>query len=1122
MLDVARWLAEQGLEQYAEAFAENAIDGEVLRTLSEDDLKVLGVKALGHRKKLLAAIALLSEQPISNRLAEGSRPRTVEPSGVAERRQLTVMFVDLVGSTELAAKLDPEDLGDVMRSYQSRCTEVITRWGGHVAKYMGDGILAYFGYPKAHEDEAERAVRSGLAVVNAVGELDTPGAAPLAARVGIATGAVVVGELIGEGAAQEEAVVGETPNLAARLQDLAEPGAVVIGPGTQRLVASLFNLTDLGSLELRGFGEKVQGWQVQGEIRAESRFAARSATGLTPFVGRQHELGLLLDRFEQAREREGQVVLLSGEPGIGKSRLAHALTEHLTGAPHTRLRYYCSPHHVNSALHPVIEQLERAAAFEHDDPPERKLDRLEALLSQGTNDPAAVAPLFAALLSIPLGRRYTPLDLPAQRQRELTMGALLDQLSGLAARQPVLMVLEDGQWLDPTTTELFERTIERLRTLPALLLVTFRPEFAPPWTSYPHMTSLTLNRLGRRHSTEMIAAVAGGKPFPEEILAQIWAKTEGVPLFVEELTKTVLESGLLDDRGDRYELTGPLPPLAIPATLQDSLMARLDRLAPVKEVAQFGAVIGREFSYGLLAALSPLEERALQEALSQLVGSELVFRRGTIPDATYSFKHAFVQDAAYGSLLKSRRQQLHGRIAAVLRERFPEAVEANPELMARHCAEAGLAKEAIQHLTKAGRQALERSANAEAVGHLSKGLSLLETLPAGPERDTAELDLLVALGPPLIATKGFTDQEVEKIYLRARALCQELGNATQLVPVLVGLANIHLLRADLRQARELGEECLALAQRHDDPGVRMAAHRMLGSALHFLGEFPQARAHLEQANGLSEGYQRRFDASLYLISGSRVYCRSIFARVLWALGYPEQALSSSDEALRLAEETSHGHTLAQALSLAAAFHLDRRDVERTERLAREAVTLATEHDFPYWRATGRLWSGWALVQRRDIEKGVTQIQESLAQFHARGDVQTIPHALTVLAQVYGQVGEPQKGLEALAEALVVLERTNERRREAEVHRLRGELLLSLSGPHRGDAEACFERALAIAREQSARMWELRAAASLARLRADQGERQKAHDLLGPVYGWFTEGFDTADLKEARALLDELT
>jgi predicted ATPase len=838
-------------------------------------------------------------------------------------------------------------------------------------------------------------------------------------------------------------------------------------------------------------------------------------------VGRHHEVGMLLDRFEQARESEGQVVLLSGEPGIGKSRLAHSLIERLAGEPHTRVRYYCSPYHVNSALHPIIEQLERAAAFESDDPAERRLDQLERLLSRGTNDPAAVAPLFAALLSIPTGTRYPPLDLAPQRQRELTITALLDQLSGLAARQPLLMVLEDGHWLDPTTTELFERIIERVQTLPVLLLITFRPEFEPPWTSYPHMTSLTLNRLGRRHSVEMVAAVAGGKPLPEQVLGQIWAKTEGVPLFVEELTKTVLESGLLEDEGDRYKLVGPLPPLAIPTTLQDSLMARLDRLAPVKEIAQIGAAIGREFSYRLLAALSPLEESALQEALSHLTGSELVFRRGTIPDATYSFKHAFVQDAAYASLLKSKRQQLHARIAGVLSERFQEAVEAEPELIARHCVEAGLAKEAIQYLTKAGRQALERSANAEAVGHLGKGLTLLETLPAGPERDTVELDLLVALGPPLIASKGFTDPEVEKIYLRARVLCQELENTTQLVPVLVGLANIHLLRAELRQARELGEECLRLAKHYDDPGVRMAAHRMLGSTLHFLGEFAEARAHLEQANALRERYQRRFDASLYLISGSRVYCRSIFARVLWALGYPEQALSSSDEALRLAEETSHSHTLAQALSLAAAFHLDRRDVQRTECLAREAVRLATEHDFPYWRATGRLWGGWALVQQQDIEKGVAQIQESLAQFRARGDVQTIPHALTILAQVCGQVGEPEKGLEALTEAQVMLERTNERRREAEVHRLRGELSMLLPAPHAGNAEACFHRARAVAREQEAKMWELRAATSLARLWRDEGKHAKALDLLAPVYGWFTEGFDTADLEEAKALLDEL-
>ena len=582
-MDLAHWLRSLGLERYEQAFRDNEIDVDLLPNLTADDLKDLGVALVGHRRRLLDAIARLRDERPGSEAAAGER--ATEPSAAAaepnadpssrplprseaERRQLTVLFGDLVGSTALSARLDPEDMRSIIGGYQDVCGAVIQRYEGHVARYMGDGVLAYFGWPQAHEDDAERAVRAGLALVTRIGELTAGDGTPLAARVGIATGQVVVGDLIGGGAAQEE-VVGETPNVAARLQGLAAPGSVVIAAATQHLIGGLFELVDLGWLELRGFGGEVRAWRVVGYSRAESRFAARSASGFTPFVGRQHELGMLLDRFEQAKEGEGQVVLLFGEPGIGKSRLAHSLIERLAAAPHTRVRYYCSPYHVNSALHPVIEQLERAAAFEPDDSPERKLDKLEALLSQGTIDPAAVVPLFAALLSIPHGTRYAPLNLPAQRQRELTIAALLDQLCGLAARQPVIIVVEDGHWLDPTTTELFELMIERVQTLPVLLLITFRPEFAPPWTRYPHMTSLTLNRLARRHSVEMIAAVAGGKPLPEAVLGEIWAKTEGVPLFVEELTKTVLESGLLEDRGNRYELTGPLPPLAIPATLQE-------------------------------------------------------------------------------------------------------------------------------------------------------------------------------------------------------------------------------------------------------------------------------------------------------------------------------------------------------------------------------------------------------------------------------------------------------------------------------------------------------------------------------------------------------------------------
>src|SRR5262245_39028751 len=842
--EITNWLRGLGLEQYASAFEDNEIDAAVLPELTADDLKDLGVSLVGHRRKLLAAIAALRDEasPAETRaastpslplIANDPGPKSMTP---AERRQLTVMFCDLVGSTALSARLDPEDLREVIGAYHRCVADTVGRYEGFVAKYMGDGVLVYFGYPQAHEDDAERAIRAGIELPEAVGRLTADDGIALAIRVGINTGLVVVGDLIGEASAREQAVVGETPNLAARLQALAGPNGVIIGPGTHRLVAGLFDLADLGANEIKGFGEKVQAWRVQGESRAESRFAARSATGLTPLIGRQPELDMLLDRFEQAKDGEGQVVLLSGEPGIGKARLVHALLARLAGEPNPTIRYYCSPYHVNSALHPVMEQLERAAGFEPEDRPERKLDKLE-LLIRGTDDVAAVAPLFAALLSIPAGSRYGALNMSAQRQRELTIAALLDQLGGLAARQPVLMVLEDSHWLDPTSTELFERVIERSQTLPLMLLITFRPEFAPPWTSYLHVTSLTLNRLGRRHSTEMIAAVAGGKPLPAAILDQIWAKTEGVPLFVEELTKTVLEPGLLEDRGDRYELAGPLPPLAIPATLQDSLMARLDRFVAVKEVAQIGAVIGREFSYRLLATLSPLEETALQEALSQLVGSELVFRRGTIPDATYSFKHAFIQDAAYRSLLKTKRQQVHAQVAKALRERFPDVTESQPEVLAHHLTEAGLTVVAIGSWQRAGEMAAERSANAEAAAHYHRGLELLRTLPESAERNERELDLLTALGSLLMATKGEGHAEVATVYGRARDLCRVEGDTSRLAAVLQGLRIYHMVRADLASAQKAAEELLALGERTGDSGYQIEGHRAIGLVSFHAGEF---------------------------------------------------------------------------------------------------------------------------------------------------------------------------------------------------------------------------------------------------------------------------------------------
>jgi class 3 adenylate cyclase len=770
MVDVSRWLAEQGLGHYAEVFAENGIASDILRDLTDADLKELGLN-LGDRKRLLKAIAALDSEGMQDRAGAVEPAATPAASRDAERRQLTVLFCDLVGSTELATRLDPEDLGAVMRAYHRATAAVIESFDGHVARYLGDGVLAYFGWPKAHEDDAERAVRTGLGLVGAVARLEPNEEVRLRARVGVATGQVVVGDLVGEGAARDETVVGETPNLAARLQTLAAPESVVISQATRRLVRGLFEVEDLGPQRLKGFAEPQTAWRVEGEACAEGRFEARQTAGLTPLVGREEEITLLLRRWERARDGEGQVVLLSGEPGIGKSRLVRELRGRLGEDVHLTLTYQCSPHHITSPLHPLIEQLERAAGFARDDPPAARLDKLETLLAPGTDRLDEAVPLIAALLGISSGERYPALELTPQRQKELMLEALLEQLAALAAEQPVLVLHEDVHWIDPTTQELLSLAIERTQRLPVLTIITFRPEFTPPWTGQPHVSTLQLIRLGQREGAAMVDRVVGEKALPDEVTAHIVVKTDGVPLFVEELTKAVLESGLLADAGDHYELSGPLPPLAIPATLHDSLLARLDHLAPVKEVAQIGAAIGREFPHALLAAVTDRPEAQLRDALDQLVSSELVFRRGTPPEAIYSFKHALVQDAAYGTLLRSRRQQLHARIAQVLEERFPDIVESQPALLAHHFTEAGLTADAVDCRCRAARLAVAQSAHLEAIAEATMGLEALAGLPDGPERRRQELDLQLALGRGFLIAKGEAAPETGAAYSRAVDLC---------------------------------------------------------------------------------------------------------------------------------------------------------------------------------------------------------------------------------------------------------------------------------------------------------------------------------------------------------------
>ena len=773
------------MPEYAECFAQNDIDFAILGDLTDQDLEKIGVASLGHRRKLLRAIANLegveTGAPAAPAPAPSARPRAGES---AERRQVTVMFADLVGSTALSARMDPEDLREVISAYQKCVAETVRRFGGFVAKYMGDGVLVYFGYPQAHEHDAERAVRAGLELITAVTALKTHSV--LQTRVGIATGRVIVGDLIGSGEAQERGIVGETPNLAARLQTFAEPDTVVIAESTRKLLGNLFELHDLGAKELKGIDAAVRAYAALRPSAVESRFETlRTAT--SPLVGREEEIELLLRRWAQAKAGEGSVVLISGEPGIGKSRIAETIVERLSAEEFTQLRYFCSPHHVDSALYPSITQLERAAGFRREDIAEQRLVKLEGVLAQGTNDLNETVCLLADLLSIPTGDRYPRLELTPQKRKEKTLTALITQLDELSRRQRVLMVYEDVHWSDPTTRELLDLVIDRVSGLRVLVIITFRPEFNPPWVGRPHVTLVSLSRLPPRQRAELIMRVTGGKALPKEITEQIIDRTDGVPLFIEELTKSIVESGLVTKTGDHYLMAAPTAPLSIPTTLHASLLARLDRLAPTREIAQIGATLGRSFSHELISAVAQIPQQRVDDALQQLVDAEIIFRRGAPPDAEYAFKHALVQDAAYSTLLRSRRQEIHARVASTLEKQFPELMAAQPELLARHYGEAGLNDKAISYWLKAGRQAVTRSAMIEAVAQLTKGLALLGTLPDNTWRQQQELDLRVALGPPLIATRGYASPEVGEVFAKANALAEQLDRRDYLGPITAGL-----------------------------------------------------------------------------------------------------------------------------------------------------------------------------------------------------------------------------------------------------------------------------------------------------------------------------------------------
>jgi class 3 adenylate cyclase/tetratricopeptide (TPR) repeat protein len=1117
-MDVASWLRDLGLERYEATFRENEVGGEDLCHLTAEDLEGLGVAAIGHRRRLLVAIAKLREDAAPLQTAKPTDDHLASTS-VGERRQLTVMFCDLVGSTALSEKLDPEELRSLLHAYRNLCGNVIARYDGFVARYVGDGILTYFGWPTAHEEDAERAVRAALEIVHSVKRASST--EDLSVRIGIATGPVVVGETAGAGD-QSKLAVGSTPNLAARLQGLAASDQIVIAASTRRLVGNAFELTDLGDHDLKGISEPVHAWRVERVLATESRFDAnRGGSALTPLVGRAEELDLLLRRWSQARDGEGQVVLLSGEPGIGKSRILTALRERLEAQGVQALRFQCSPYYMNSAFWPIIDNFERTLSFDRDAPTDVKLDKLEALIVAHYHRPPADVRFVAAILSIPCEQRYGVLPMTPQKHKDETLRSLVDLTEAAARRQPNVMLIEDAHWADPTTLEVLDLLIDRVKAVPLLVVLTHRPEFQSRWSGQGHVGALNLSKLTRAQSTAMISALAGGKALPWTLLEQILTRTDGVPLFVEELTKSILESGELTEVGDHYNYGGSARAVTIPATLRDSLMARLDRFMPVKEIAQIGAAIGREFSYELIAAVAPMPQAQLDDALARLSESGLAFRRGTPPDAIYTFKHALVQDAAYDSLLKSRKQELHAKIAHEMEARFPNVEATEPELLAHHLTAAGLAEAAIPLWQAGGALALKRLALTEAISHLTQGLDLVSALPRSSQRDASELGLRTCLGTAWVALKGWPALEVWTSLHPALALAKSLGCHDALTPILVRLTMNVQTQGRVAESLRWVEEVLDLAKAVGDADLLIMGHAAACTSHCWAGEFTKAIEHADEV-------LTRYDAKKHhnladiLNNDPKTAAGFVASIATWMLGYPDRALRLSDEKDAHARRRGHPFDLGYALTIGVHEFDHRFTHEDLRSRARECERLGRENSLPVlWGSFAPMLYGRALIREGKPSEGIAMLKTGMAGRGTSRAKNRGPTWKAFLAEGVALAGDIDNALQLIDEAIAQVERPGweERLHYAEILRLKG-WMLSLKGDLEG-AEQNFLASLDWARRQQAKSWELRTSTSLARLWQSQGKRQDAYDLLASVYDWFTEGFDTRDLLEAKSLLTEL-
>ena len=1036
------------------------------------------------------------------------------------------MFCDMVDSTGISEQLDPEELRNVLADYRARCQVVVERFGGHIARYIGDGLLVYFGYPISYEDSAYRAVRASLGIVESIDILDreiSKLGIKLAVRIGINTGKVVVGD-IGTGKDRESmGVVGEVPNIAARLQAAARPGDVVIGHNTRRLIEGMFELEDLGLQTHKGISLPVHTYRIRKESNAPGRFEASSKGKLSDLIGRDAEIGLLCERWEQVIEGDGQVLLLSGEAGIGKSRILKQFRDHLKEQNHWRLMYYCSTHHQSSAFHPIIAQIENSLGLETADTKETKLEKLKKQLQSLNLELNESLPFYAYLLGISTDYNDDKPSENPQQLKQKTIEALIDLYCKMSRQTPTLMIVEDIHWLDPSTFELLNLWIEQLQVERCFLILTFRPEFVPPWRHHSHFTSLTLNRLSRKESEAIVTEITSGKLLPAQVLDDIIAKTDGVPLFLEELTKMVMDSNLLENIDGEYSLQHPLPSLAIPESLQDSLMARLDQLSVAKELAQLAATLGRRFSHKLLAAASGLSESQLNASILKLLDAELIYQRGKAPDCVYKFKHAMVQDIAYQTLLKSTRQRYHQRIAQLLEHQFPDEIDNNPELLAHHYTEAQIADPAVTHWHRAGQKAVSRSENMEAIDHICKGLSMLKLLPDGEQRARRELELQIALAVPLTSVKGYASPDVQQTYTRARELCLKIGETPQLFPALYGMWRFYLMRAQYSTAQELSKQLVDIAGKSQNLAFSAAAPRSMGATYFYQGKLSQSRKYLEQVISLQESAEYRSTAMLFDVVDVEVVSHGYNAWTLWLQGFPDQARAHSDLAIKLAYDLNHQFSIALAESFAAWTYQFCDNKSRTKELAQSALDLSENYGFQFWVGWAKILRAWADCKKDQQQNSRENLENGLQEWHKTGSELGQTYFLTLMAQSCASEGDIEKALAILKKAQTFADETGEKFWQAEIYRTKGELLNLSPNHHKKETESCLLDAIKVASEQRSRSLELRAVMSLIRLYIKDKNYpliEQTHKTLSGLYNSFSEGFDTSDLQDAKTLLEK--